>query len=233
MKEIDDNLVDLVITSPPYNVGIDYGKGREDDKRPFSEYCDFANLVTEQIARVLKSGGRACIEIGGSGRNFPLSWCWQDVAYKNGLGLFREIVLEQRKTNQCGWGSYLKSDNVYTVPNFHLMYVFYKESATKRSSGATDITSEQFVEWTRGLWRVFWRTHAGHPASFPEDIPYRCMKLFGHTTDLVLDPFAGSGTTDIVAEKLGRHWIGIELNPTYVELANVRLEQERSKQPLF
>ena len=147
MKAFPDESIDLVVTSPPYNVGKDYGSGREKDKIPFTEYHDFAFAVTKEIKRLLIVGGRFCIEIGGSGRNFPLSWCWQDVAYKSGLGLYSEITIPHRKTNPTAWGSWMKPNNVFTIPNFHLAYVFFKATETKKGEGI-DIRKDEFVEWT-------------------------------------------------------------------------------------
>ena len=68
LPTVENNSIDLVITSPPFNVGIDYGKGRNEDKKSNKEYHKFACKTMEEIARLLKAGGRACIEIGGSGR---------------------------------------------------------------------------------------------------------------------------------------------------------------------
>jgi len=208
MKQIDDNSIDLTITSPPYNVGVDYGNGREKDKFAFSDYYNNIMLITKELCRILKSGGRFCLEIGGSGRNFPISWCWQDSAYKNNLKLYSEIVIPHRKTNPTAWGSWLKADNVYTIPSFHLAYVFYKDTPTK-NNGNTTITPKQFTEWTRGVWRINYSGHkTKHPAEFPIELPERFLKLFGHENDIVLDPFIGSGTTAVACKMFNRQFIG-------------------------
>lgn len=227
MKKLDTKSVDLVITSPPYNVGIDYGEGRQKDKRPFKKYYDFASDVVKEIERLLKIGGRFCIEIGGSGRNFPLSWCWQDAAYKHKLGLYSEITIAHRKTNPTAWGSWLKADNVYTIPNFHMAYVFYKELETK-TGNETTITKDEFVEYTRGRWTINYSGRVTkHPAEFPLEIPLRFMRLFGHKNDIIVDPFIGSGTTAVACRKLGRHYIGFEINPEYCKIAKKRLSRGR------
>ena len=224
MKEMPDECIDMIITSPPYNVGKDYGEGRERDKIDLDDYYKFAFNLTHCLSRILKGGGRICIEIGGSGRNFPLSWLWQDVAYKNKFGLFSEITIAHRKTNPTAWGSWLKSDNVFTIPNFHMLYVFYKDSPTKTGE-ETDIQKKEFTEWTRGRWTISWSKHSGHPASFPIELPYRCLKLFGHRDDLILDPLVGSGTTSVACKNLKRNFIGIEINPEYCKIAKERLAQ--------
>jgi len=222
LPTLDSSNIDLVITSPPYNVGINYGEGREKDKIPFQDYYNFAFMMTKELHRVLKPSGRFCIEIGGSGRNFPLSWCWQDVAYKSGFGLYSEIFLDHRKTNPTAWGSWLQANNVFTIPNFHVVYVFYNGNESK-NGGKTTISPKEFVEWTRGHWKIKYGGRiTDHPAEFPEELPLRFMKLFGHVHDVVLDPFIGSGTTMKVAQDLERSCIGIDISPEYCEMSKKR-----------
>jgi site-specific DNA-methyltransferase (adenine-specific) len=123
------------------------------------------------------------------------------------------------------WGSWLKADNVYTAPNFRLLYIFFKGTPTK-AGGTTTIAKPEFLEWTRGRWQIQWQKHDGHPAPFPIALPMRCLKLFGHEGDIVLDPFIGSGTTAIACIRTKRNYIGMEISETYVTLARERIENE-------
>lgn len=229
-----DESVDLIVTSPPYNVGVDYGDG-VDDGKPFNEYADFVDKAMCQMARILKTGGRACIEVGGSGRNFPLSWVWQNAAFKYGLGLFGEIAIQHRKTSQCAWGSWLRADAVNTIPNFHMLHVFYKVNDRKISGGHTRVHKAEWMEWTRGYWHIDWSTgNHGHPAAFPMELPIRCLKLFGHAGDVVLDPFAGCGTTGRACISLGDvSFIGIEIVQKFFDEMKRTLEFENAQMRLF
>lgn len=231
---MDPDSIDLIVTSPPYNVGINYdNKGNAADRLDLESYGSFAVDCMENAYRLLKTGGRACIEIGASGLDFPLTYIWQKAAFEAGFGLFCEIGIEHRKTNPCAWGSWLKPDNCRIIGNFHMLYVFYKETRTKRGNGS-DIVSEEFVEWTRGYWKINWTQDStrDHPAQFPLELPKRAMKLFGHVGDTVLDIFAGSGTTLIAALQHGRNPIGFELSKTYYDLALRRIETYRMQPAL-
>ena len=112
-----------------------------------------------------------------------------------------------------------------------LIVVLYKDQ-WKKTNGTkqNDITRDEFMQWTNGVW-VFngeSKKRIGHPAPFPKELPYRCIKLFSYKEDMVLDPFAGSGTTLVVAHALGRNAVGIEIDSNYFELAKQRLQRETS-----
>lgn len=229
LPEIEADSMDMIITSPPYNVGVDYGgKGFEEDKKPIDVYRDWIDKVNRALFRVLKVGGRYCLEIGSSGRDFPLEYFWQHSAYSCGFSLYSEVVIPHRKSNPTAWGSYLKADNVFTIPNFHALYIFYKEDRTKRN-GNTTITKDEFVEWTRGVWNINYAIGKikEHPATFPVELPHRCIRLFGHDNDLILDPFMGTGTTGIACIKSKRDFIGIEIDPTYYSIAEKRIAVDK------
>ena len=102
MSMMDPNTIDLIVTSPPYNVGINYdNQGNAADRLDLATYGSFAADCMENAYRLLKTGGRACIEIGASGLDFPLTYIWQKAAFEAGFGLFCEIGIEHRKTTTC------------------------------------------------------------------------------------------------------------------------------------
>jgi len=106
--------------------------------------------------------------------------------------------------------------------------VLYKKSWQKASgSQKSNITRDEFIEWTNGVWNFSGesKNKIGHPAPFPVELPKRCIKLFSFVGDTVLDPFLGSGTTLIACLENNRTGIGVEINRNYCELAARRLKQ--------
>ncbi|RLG41385.1 MAG: site-specific DNA-methyltransferase, partial [Thermoproteota archaeon] len=117
----------------------------------------------------------------------------------------------------------------YVIAPVEVIVVLYRNRWKKTSgSGISDITREEFIEWTNGMWTFSGesRKRIGHPAPFPLELPKRCIKLFSFVGDIVLDPFLGSGTTLIACALLGRRGIGVEIDRNYCELAKNRLIKE-------
>jgi len=97
----------------------------------------------------------------------------------------------------------------------------------KKNNGTSTIQKEEFIDWTNGVWTFNGekRKKIGHPAPFPVELPRRCIKLFSFKEDVILDPFLGSGSTLIDAYEEGRRGIGVEIDPSYVELSIKRINE--------
>ena len=85
---------------------------------------------------------------------------------------------------------------------------------------ASRISKDEWREYTQTVWSIANVRHAEHPAVFPPEIPRRLIKLFTFVDELVLDPFAGTGTTGVAALELDRRSVLVDQNPAYVELAD-------------
>jgi site-specific DNA-methyltransferase (adenine-specific) len=130
------------------------------------------------------------------------------------------------------WGSWLSAANPVLRDIHEYILVFSKGDYNRMSIGKQNtILKEQFMEWTKSIWTMNAESakRIGHPAPFPEELPYRLIQLFSFKNDIILDPFMGSGTTALSALKSDRRFIGYEINKEYVDLAEKRLEPYKSQ----
>ncbi|MGP1437686.1 MAG: DNA-methyltransferase [Treponema sp.] len=128
-----------------------------------------------------------------------------------------------------GVGSWKSASAPVVIAPVELIVVLYKEEWKKTNgSKISDITDVEFKEWTNGVWNFNGESkkRIGHPAPFPKELPYRCIKLFSYVDDTVFDPFAGSGTTLIVAKNTKRCGVGVEIDEEYCKLAKTRILED-------
>ena len=225
MKELPNNSVHLMITSPPYNVSKEY-----DSDLSLSEYLQLLQNSFKETYRVLVYGGRACINIANIGRKpyIPLSDYISRMMIDIGFNMRGEIIWNKASSSSpsTAWGSWLSAANP-TLRDVHEYILIFSKGDYKREKGdKTDtISKEQFLEWTKSIWTMNAESakKIGHPAPFPEELPYRLIQLFSFTDDVVLDPFIGSGTTAISALKSKRRFVGYEISEEYVNLAERRI----------
>ena len=226
MSELPDNSVHLMITSPPYNVAKEY-----DEDLSLEEYLQFLNRVWRETYRVLVPGGRACINVANLGRKpyIPLHSYIIREMLEIGYLMRGEIIWNKASSASpsTAWGSWLSATNPVLRDIHEYILVFCKETfSRKKENRKNTIKKEQFLEWTKSVW-TFPTVSAkkiGHPAPFPEELPYRLIQLYSFENDVILDPFVGSGTTCLAALKAGRKYIGYDNNPEYVELAEKRIK---------
>lgn len=231
MKEIPDCSVHLMITSPPYNVSKEY-----DDDLSLNEYLTLLKHAFSETYRVLVNGGRACINVANLGRKpyIPISDYISNMMIEIGFNMRGEIIWNKAASASpsTAWGSWQSAANP-TLRDIHeYILVFSKgdyqrerkkeELETKKNT----ILKQQFMEWTKSIWTMNAESarRIGHPAPFPEELPYRLIQLYSFTNDIVLDPFIGSGTTGVAALKTDRFYIGYDTNEEYIKLAEKRLE---------
>jgi site-specific DNA-methyltransferase (adenine-specific) len=136
---------------------------------------------------------------------------------------------EQNISRRTAWGSWLSASAPYVIAPVEVIVVLYKKQWKKMGgSGQSDISREEFMEWTNGVWNFSGesRKRVGHPTPFPVELPRRCIKLFTFVGDTVLDPFLGSGSTLIACAEGKRKGIGVEIDSNYCETARQRLIAE-------
>jgi len=230
--EIQRNSIDLIVTSPPYNVGIQYNS--HDDTLSYDEYLDFSNKWLLCCFDLLKDDGRFCLNIPldkNKGGQQSVGADLTTIATK-GIGFKYHSTIVWNEGNisrRTAWGSWMSASAPYVIAPVELIVVLYK-NRWKKTSGSrkSDISKKEFMEWTSGLWTFSGESKKkiGHPAPFPVELPRRCIKLFSFVGDTVLDPFMGSGTTLIAAYLNNRKSIGVDVDKSYCELAKERLINE-------
>ena len=226
MSELPDHSVHLMITSPPYNVSKEY-----DQDLTLDEYRELLRQVFRETYRVLATGGRACVNIANLGRKpyLPLHACVIEDMLEIGFLMRGEIIWNKASSASpsTAWGSWLSANNPVLRDVHEYILVFSKDSFSRSGSEReSTIIKDDFLAWTKSVWDFpsVSARQVGHPAPFPEELPRRLIELYTFLDDVVLDPFCGSGTTCLAALKAKRHYIGYEINPEYLRLAEERLQ---------
>lgn len=225
MKEIPDNSLHLMVTSPPYNVSKEY-----DEDLSLNEYLQLLKNVFTETYRVLVQGGRACVNVANLGRKpyIPLSDHISHMMIDIGFKMRGEIIWAKGAGAgvSMAWGSWQSASNPVLRDTHEYILVFSKGTFDrKRESRENTITKEQFMEWTKSVWTMNPESakKVKHPAPFPVELPFRLIQLYTFKGDVILDPFMGSGSTAIAALKSERKYVGYDVDPAYVKIAEERI----------
>ncbi len=224
---IDEQTIDLIVTSPPYNVDICYGSF--DDRIPYHTYLQFTEAWLTKCYHLAKDDGRLCLNIPLDKNKGGQQSVYADIvtiAKRVGWKYHATIVWnEQNISRRTAWGSWLSASAPFVIAPVEMIAVFYKRQWKKTRVGKSDIARDEFLAWTNGVWNFQGESkrRVKHPSPFPIELPRRCIKLFSYVGDVVLDPFMGSGTTLLACLETGRAGIGVEIDPQYCEIAKRRL----------
>jgi site-specific DNA-methyltransferase (adenine-specific) len=234
MKELPNNSIHLMITSPPYNVSKEY-----DEDLSLKDYLQILENSFKETFRVLVNGGRACINVANLGRKpyIPLSDYISKMMIDIGFNMRGEIIWNKASSASpsTAWGSWQSAANPILRDIHEYILIFSKgDYGREKSDKENTITKEQFMEWTKSIWTMNAESarRIGHPAPFPEELPYRLIQLYSFKGDIVLDPFMGSGTTAVSALKSERKFVGYDINKEYITLAQRRVKALFSQQIL-
>jgi site-specific DNA-methyltransferase (adenine-specific) len=227
-KYINAGSVDLVVTSPPYNVDIQYNSHKDDVT--YAEYLEFSQAWMTRCYEWLKDEGRFCLNIPldkNKGGQQSVGADLTSLAKKIGFQYHSTIIWNEGNiSRRTAWGSWKSASAPYVIAPVELIVVLYKTNWKKNGgSRVSDVTRDEFMEWTNGMWTFNGESkkRIGHPAPYPLELPRRCIKLFSYVDDVVLDPFSGSGTTVKAAVDHQRKGIGIDVDKKYCELARKRI----------
>jgi DNA modification methylase len=245
MTTIADGTVALVVTSPPYFAGKQYEEELTRDEVPSSyvEYLTMLRDVFTECVRTLEPGGRIAVNVANLGRK-PYRSLSSDVIHilQDDLGLLLRGEIIWRKaagaTGSCAWGSYRSPANpvlrdvteriiVASKGRFDRAVDHHRRAKAGFPNEAT-LNTDDFLSLTLDMWDMPTESakRVGHPAPFPVELADRLIRLYTYESDLVLDPFLGSGSTVVAASRLGRRYVGYDLDPSYLQIAQERLERE-------
>ncbi len=233
MDALPDNSVHLMVTSPPYNATKEY-----DEDLTLQEYLSFLQKVFAETYRVLVPGGRACINVANLGRKpyLPLTAFITQIMLDIGYLMRGEIIWDKAASASpsTAWGSWKSASNPILRDIHEYILIFskedYKRHLTKKEkeSKKNSIGRDEFLEYTKTIWQMKAESarRIGHPAPFPVELPGRLIELYSFETDIILDPFMGSGTTAIAALQNNRKYVGYEIMEEYIALAEQRISGE-------
>ncbi|MGJ8455561.1 DNA methyltransferase [Pseudothermotoga sp. U03pept] len=242
MSELIEESMDLIVTSPPYWHIKDYGvKNQIGYGQTLHEYLKDLYRVWKESFRVLKKGRRLCINIGDQfarsivyGRYKIIPLHAEIIAQCEDIGFdYMGAIIWQKKTtmNTSGganvMGSYPYPPNGMIEIDYEYILIFKKPGnsiqTAPENKESSILTKDEWKEYFSGHWYFKGEKQTDHEAMFPEELPYRLIRMFSFTQDTVLDPFLGSGTTMKVALNLNRNCIGYEINPKFLDLIKKKI----------
>ena len=244
LPTLEADSVDVVVTSPPYNLGLAYGA--YDDRKSEAGYLDWVVAVATALRRVLRPQGSVFLNVTGSPAQpwlpfelivrlravFALqnhiTWVKSIAIGGDAVGHFKPVPGPRFLHHAHEHVFHLTRDGRVPLDRLAIGVPYKDKSNIARRGHARDLRCRgntwfvpyDTVQSRDGKYR--------HPGTFPVALPEMCIRLHGVAAPVVLDPFAGTGTTLIAAARLGGVGIGIELDPDYVAIAEMRLSAEAS-----
>ncbi len=256
LRAMPNESVHLAITSPPYNVGLEYDS--HNDKMPYAEYLKWLTGFWKELYRVLVNGGRFALNVAPTSiKDFrPIHYDMARDLMQLGFIMRTEILwYKQTMRRRTAWGSWKSPHNPHMVPSWEYVLVFCKGSwALEGKKEDADITSEEFIKYSDAFWAIQPETRGrqpflnslypprrgrktpeqkseGHPAPFPEELIKRLIKFYSYRGNVVIDLFGGTGTVAAIARRHDRHFVHMDISRKYSTIAAERVAAET--RPLF
>lgn len=244
MPELNDESIDLIVTSPPYWHIKDYGvPGQIGYGQTLHDYLKDLYYAWSECFRVLKKGRRFCLNIGdqfarsiiyGRYKVIPLHAEFITQCEKIGFDFMGSIIWQKKTTMNTTGGANVMGSFPYPPSgiveiDYEFIHIFKKPGDSKKVSKeikeASKLSREEWKEYFLGHWYFGGTKQIGHEAMFPDELPKRLIKMFTFVGDTILDPFLGSGTTVKVALELNRNGVGYEINKNFLNFIKKKVNQ--------
>jgi DNA modification methylase len=248
--------IDLIVTSPPYWTAVEYHQG-ENPWPTYRAYLDDMHSVWIQCARVLRPNAKLCIN--APIMPIPKTVIDQHTRHLKNIAFDMEqrilsdtdlnrysLFVWQKQTSKMMFGSYPYPGNIIENNTIEFINVYVKPGKPPKFDtdvkDANELTRAEWLDLAQQVWFMYpedVKREGDHPAPFPEKLPARLMRLYTYAAvgrfpgEIVLDPFVGTGTTCRVAKTMGRRYIGIDIDPAYIRLAQKRIQDALGHEPLF
>ena len=251
MKQMQDNSIHLIITSPPYNIGKDYGDYK--DNLNYDNYILWLTEVFKESYNKIINGGRLVINIGYIYVSKNANIHAKETEVREMLPTYADLIVNLRKigfsfqehiiwnkignsaNNKIIFGSYPFPVDVYARQGTEHILVFKKGSyrndiKQKRLNVNNKISKRDYFNYVKPIWNFNGTSLSKHCAEFPIELPLRIIKMYSFIGDNILDPFMGSGTTAFACKQLERNYIGFELNNKFYNMAKEKASQNNLKE---
>jgi modification methylase len=255
LARFPDGSIDLVVTSPPYWTAVQYDAGRL--WTSYEAYLADMQSVWSECARVLRPNGKLCIN--APILPIPKTVIRQDIRHLKNIAfdieqtILRDTTLQryslfvwQKQTSKMMFGSYPFPGNIIENNTIEFINIYVKPGKPPKFNAevksANAFTRAEWLDLTQQVWFMYpedVKRGGNHPAPFPEKLPARLIRLYtygavaGFAGEVVLDPFVGTGTTCAVAKRMGRRYVGIDINPGYVRIAQQRIRDAIGGAPIL
>jgi site-specific DNA-methyltransferase (adenine-specific) len=236
LRSMPRKYFDLIIADPPYNSGKDFGN--KSDKQDQEEYKKWVYDWVKLLVRVIKDDGSVYICC-----DWKQSALYEDALAKAGFKILNRITWKRDKGRGAKKNWKQNMEDIWFAVRDKKRYTFnvdvvkipkkviapYKENGKPKDWYINDDGAAERMTHPSNIWTdmivPFWSMpeNTEHPTQKPEALIERIILASSNKGDKVLDLFSGSGTTSVVAKRLGRKFIGIEMNPDYVRLGMKRL----------
>lgn len=256
MQQVADDSVTLTVTSPPYWNAIDYdvhASGGESSwyrTRRYTEgfegyagYLELLQRIFAEVYRTTRPGGFCAVVVGTllmKGRHIPVPFDLSACLTASGWNFHQDIIWHKTTAGvRRARLTIQKPFPGYFYPNIMTEYILifrkpgdpiYRQVDESREESRFEIDDVFKREIANNVWHIapVPPRFLNHPCPYPEEIPYRLIRLYSYKGDTILDPFCGSGQTAKVAIALERQSANYDIRQEYVDYA-----RNRASEPLY